>query len=350
MQCSHCDQPLIKKKNTGIDINLCHNCKALWISSKDLFTTVNFFIDHPDLSKLLKESPIRQEEIVTGYCADCNEIATPAELVNPEVKFLRCVGCNGIWIDYNNMEKLLEWWVNNSELRNTFLFNEKEKHKLVEEGSFWKSLLGWMEDENPLNRTPIATIVLVFLNIIGFFVLNVNMDAQNRAYMFTPSLFLNDPGKEFITLFTSMFMHASPAHLVGNMIFLYMFGNNVEDRIGWVKYVAIYLIIGVMATLFFAAITVQKDMPSLGASGAISGILGAYLLLYPKVTIKQYRLFFFAPFTFNIPAWVYLGVWFLGQQLFGIVVNIPGIGWVVHLTGFILGYLVLFAMRKLDYL
>jgi hypothetical protein len=89
---------------------------------------------------------------------------------------------------------MLEWWVNNSATRNTFLFKEKEKPKIFEQGSFGKALLGWMEDDNPLNRTPIATIVLIILNVIGFFVLSIT-DAQNQAYMFTPALFLNDPGK-----------------------------------------------------------------------------------------------------------------------------------------------------------
>lgn len=153
------------------------------------------------------------------------------------------------------------------------------------------------------------------------------------------------PGSVYLTLFTSMFMHGGIAHIAGNMLFLWIFGDNIEDRLGHVKYVIFYLLCGVIASLahvFTTGVLATDEssllVPSLGASGAISGVLGGYLLLHPKrrVTVILFR------FLTQVPAYVAIGLWFLFQLISGLGMlgggsQQGGVAYAAHIGGFIAG-------------
>jgi rhomboid family protein len=153
------------------------------------------------------------------------------------------------------------------------------------------------------------------------------------------------PGSVYLTLFTSMFMHGGIAHIAGNMLFLWIFGDNIEDRVGHVRYVIFYLVCGLIASLahVFATYAFATDqaslmVPSLGASGAISGVLGGYILLYPsrRVTVILFR------FLTAVPAWVAIGIWFGFQLISGIGLlgagsQAGGVAYAAHIGGFIAG-------------
>ncbi len=142
-------------------------------------------------------------------------------------------------------------------------------------------------------------------------------------------------------------MHANIFHLIGNMYFLWVFGDNIEDRIGPLKYMLLYLTCGIVANFSHALATNNPEIPALGASGAVSGILGAYLLLYPKARVSIFTLLWFQPHTFTFPVWFYLGVWFFGQQWLNIAMDTSGVAWYAHIGGFIFGFLTLLLMKKL---
>src|SRR5215213_5954494 len=153
------------------------------------------------------------------------------------------------------------------------------------------------------------------------------------------------PGSVYFTLFTSMFMHGGFMHLAGNMLFLWIFGDNIEDRLGHVKYVIFYLLCGVIAGLahvFTTGVFANNEsallVPSLGASGAISGVLGAYILLHPKrrVTVILFR------FLTDVPAYVAIGIWFAFQLISGPGIlgggsQQGGVAYAAHIGGFIAG-------------
>lgn len=153
------------------------------------------------------------------------------------------------------------------------------------------------------------------------------------------------PLSVYLTLFTSMFMHGGIAHIFGNMVFLWVFGDNIEDRLGHVRYVLFYLLCGVIASLAHVFSTAaiageQSDMlvPSLGASGAISGVLGGYILLHPsrRVTVLLFR------FLTDVPAYVAIGIWFLFQLISGLGVlgqgsQQGGVAYAAHIGGFLAG-------------
>lgn len=153
------------------------------------------------------------------------------------------------------------------------------------------------------------------------------------------------PFSVYITLLTSMFMHGGFMHLFGNMLFLWIFGDNLEDRLGHVRYLVFYLVCGVLAALahVFATAALSTDpsellIPSLGASGAISGVLGGYILLYPG---RRVHAFLFNILT-TIPAWVAVGVWFLFQLISGLGMlgrgtKSGGVAYAAHIGGFIAG-------------
>lgn len=161
----------------------------------------------------------------------------------------------------------------------------------------------------------------------------------------------------FLTIFTSMFLHADLFHIIGNLWFLWIFGDNVEDRLGHFRYLMFYLLCGVAAALSFVAINPEATVPTVGASGAIAGVMGGYVLLYPKARV-QTLVVLVVFFTFWwLPAWVFLGYWFLIQFVATSVTAaaVPhqtgGIAFAAHVGGFVTGLLLikLFPKRTASY-
>jgi membrane associated rhomboid family serine protease len=142
-----------------------------------------------------------------------------------------------------------------------------------------------------------------------------------------------------LSLLVSLFMHGSWMHLLGNMLFLWIFGNNIEDRLGRLTFVAFYLLCGVGASLAHVLFNLNSLVPVIGASGAISGVMGAYLALFPRARVRTLVFVFILVTTVDVPAGVFLGVWFLFQFLSA--GSGPGIAWLAHVGGFVLGFLLI---------
>jgi membrane associated rhomboid family serine protease len=154
------------------------------------------------------------------------------------------------------------------------------------------------------------------------------------------------------TIFTGMFMHASIIHIGGNMLFLWIFGNNVEDALGRVKYLAFYIVSGIAALALQVAVAPSSTAPTLGASGAIAGVLGAYIVLYPRARVLTLVIIIFFFTVIEIPAWVMLGVWFAIQAAFGATGLTTasgaggGVAYFAHIGGFVFGFLVIRLLVK----
>jgi membrane associated rhomboid family serine protease len=202
-------------------------------------------------------------------------------------------------------------------------------------------------DDNTARRiVPIVTYLLIILNVIVFFLELNGGNVFVEKWAFVPNRFLADPSGQFITLFTSMFMHAGWVHLLGNMLYLWIFGDNVEDRFGHGKFIIFYLLCGlgaVFAQLFFSADSV---IPMLGASGAISGVLGAYLLLFPQGRVRLYNFYGVV----HAPAILVIGMWIILQLFSGIgslstTGETGGVAYMAHIGGFAAGFLLTFIFR-----
>jgi len=154
--------------------------------------------------------------------------------------------------------------------------------------------------------------------------------------------------QQVLPFLTFMFLHGGPFHLVGNMWFLYIFGDNVEDRLGHLRYLIFYLLCGLASGISHLIINWQSTIPTIGASGAIAGVMGAYLILYPRAKVLTLIPIFFLPYFVEIPAFFFLGIWLLFQFLSAAatVGKTGGIAWWAHIGGFIFGiiFLKLFEM------
>jgi len=202
-------------------------------------------------------------------------------------------------------------------------------------------------DDNSSRRiTPLVTYALIALNVLFFLVEASGGEAFIQRWAFVPRRFLADPAGDFLTIFTAMFMHAGWLHLIGNMLYLWIFGDNVEDRFGHAKFVLFYLVCGIAATFSQLAFTADSAVPNLGASGAVAGVLGAYLLLYPRGQVRVMMGRGVVP----APALVVIGFWF-ALQLFsgtGSVAGpdqVGGVAYMAHVGGFVAGFLLTFALR-----
>lgn len=199
------------------------------------------------------------------------------------------------------------------------------------------------DDNSQRRRLPLVTWTLVGINGLVFLLELSRGEPFITLWSFIPLRFLADPLGNVITLFTSMFMHAGWLHLLGNMLYLIIFGDNVEDRFGHFKFLIFYLLCGVLAMLtqtFFAPAT---TIPNLGASGAIAGVLGAYLVLFPG---RRVRILVLA-WIVNMPALVVIGGWILLQFLNSTASTASGggVAYMAHIGGFISGLLLTFLFR-----
>jgi rhomboid family protein len=221
-----------------------------------------------------------------------------------------------------------------------------------------------LRDMNPTRRLPVLTIALIAINVLVFIYQIQKPDDASLGgqtafaceFGLVPDRLVHDSVKappadqstdvtcgqvnaeqpRFLAILTSMFLHGSWFHLLGNMLFLWVFGNNIEDRLGRLRFVPFYLICGAIAGLGQAAADPQSDVPLIGASGAIAGVLGAYLVLYPRARVWSW---IFPIFVLPLPAFLLLAFWFVYQFIYasGVAEVGDGVAYWAHVAGFLAG-------------
>ena len=246
-----------------------------------------------------------------------------------------------------------------------------------------------VHDVNPVRRTPFVTYLLIVANVVVFILSPVvthvvgSSPLQQRCeqlaffdrYAAKPDELVHNRQEEvgatgqvgrsggrigcieqhpppfekspFLSVLTAMFLHGGWLHLLGNMLFLFVFGNNIEDRLGRVKYLLFYLFSGYAATYGFALFEASSTQPLVGASGAIAGVLGAYLVLFPRAKVLSLLTFFFF-LPVRLPAWLVLGSWFVLQYLYfrgAGVAGGSGVAYGAHVVGFVVGAALVWSYR-----
>lgn len=203
------------------------------------------------------------------------------------------------------------------------------------------------DDDSARRITPVVTYVLIALNVLVFFLELTNGEAFIQRWAFVPTRFLADPVGDFVTLFTSMFMHAGWLHLLGNMLYLWIFGDNVEDRFGHGLFLGFYILCGLGATFAQLAFNMASSIPNLGASGAIAGVLGAYIVMFPggRVNVLLGRV------VTRMSALIVIGFWILIQIFSQISVFTAssqteggGVAYMAHIGGFVAGVILTFLL------
>jgi hypothetical protein len=199
---------------------------------------------------------------------------------------------------------------------------------------------------------PVVNILLIAVNVLVFF-FELSLGPRLEGFLMSAAYIPARGGGVAVgvtSALLSMFLHGGWGHLLGNMLFLWIFGDNVEDRLGHVRYLIFYILCGYAATFAHAFFNAGSTMPAIGASGAISGVLGAYLFLYPRARIVTLVWFFIFVRFVEIPALVFLPIWFLMQFLSGVSslggadAAAGGVAWFAHIGGFIAGPVLLFLL------
>jgi membrane associated rhomboid family serine protease len=202
-----------------------------------------------------------------------------------------------------------------------------------------------LRDHNPRTRFPAVTLLLIAANALVFFcertltpsaLQHLVLAAGAIPYEIVnwvdirPDDLLPLPG----SIFTSMFLHGGWMHLIGNMWFLWIFGDNVEERLGTFRFVIFYFVVGAVGALAQAFSLPDSRAPMIGASGAIAGVLGGYVMLFPRAKVVTFVAIPLLWHVRDVPAWIFLGIWFLGQFLIG---SNSGVAWMAHVGGFLAG-------------
>ncbi len=217
-----------------------------------------------------------------------------------------------------------------------------------------------LRDDNPIRRTPFLTVILIAVNVVVFIYEFIQPDQGQRVVMqfgFIPIELTKGaeltPYAHFPTIgtmFTSMFMHGGWMHLIGNMLYLWIFGDNCEDLLGPFWFIVFYLLSGIGAVLLFVVFSPNADVPLVGASGAISGVLGLYALKFPRARILTALTLGFFIRMIWVPAMVVLGIWFLMQLLFALTSSASeasgGVAYMAHVGGFLVGLLAAIIVRR----
>ena len=216
-----------------------------------------------------------------------------------------------------------------------------------------------IRDDAPTIRKPYLTVTLIVVNslvfLYSFFLGQRGFQHFTYQYGFIPCELVSAveltpqiPASVYLTPFTSMFMHGGWLHLIGNMLFLWIYGNNVEDYFGPVRFLLFYLASGLAAIALYTLFGPDSQVPLIGASGAIAGVMGGYILLHPRARITVLVIFFFIQFV-TLPAKIVLGVWFAYQLLMSLTGSATGggVAWMAHVGGIVFGWAVLKLLLKI---
>lgn len=218
-----------------------------------------------------------------------------------------------------------------------------------------------LRDKNPTKHFPIVNILLIAINIFAF-VYQLTLGPQLEEFLFHYGLIPNTIAQTirqgalnplaFLAFFTSLFLHGGWLHLGGNMLYLWIFGDNVEDKLGHIRYLVFYLLCGIAASALHVYIQPHSAVPTIGASGAISGVLGAYIVMFPRARVLTLIPIFIFIQIAEIPAYFLLGFWFVLQFFNGVLslgyetAGMGGVAWWAHIGGFVCGLILVLPFRK----
>ncbi|MFZ1106286.1 MAG: rhomboid family intramembrane serine protease [Hyphomicrobiaceae bacterium] len=208
-------------------------------------------------------------------------------------------------------------------------------------------------DDNTARRSlPVVTYALIAANVLFFLVELSGGQAFIQQWAFIPRRFTDDPAGAAPTIFTAMFMHAGWLHLGGNMLYLWIFGDNIEDRFGSAKFLIFYLVCGLAATFAQYYVSPGSRIPNVGASGAIAGILGSYLLLFPhaRVRVLLYNRIVHMPAIAVLGFWIVLQIFAGAGALFATAQSedVGGVAYMAHVGGFVAGFLLTLLLRSTE--
>lgn len=363
MRCPVCSHGLRRVRSGTLSLDVCVGCKGIWFDDGEFAPHVKALSESdkikPGTTSFFEDRPVHSAE-GTGegqrVCPKCDRVMKKFNYAYDSNIFLdKCTSCQGIWADAGEsvaVARHLKADPKETAIAKDLVKRNRSQQDLREflgDGSWaWYALfmpfiILPLADDTPRRRFPVVTVgIIVFclLCFLGQFYLVDNEEKFLRHYGFVPANFLS------IGLISSKFLHGGWMHLIGNMFFLWLFGDNIEDRFSRLGYLGFYLVCGLAASATHGVFNLDSHIPCIGASGAISGMMGAYLACYPQAQLKMllfYRIV-------HVPAYFYLVFWF-GLQLFNLTLESfggsSGIGWYAHIGGFVFGLMFIFFRKRL---
>jgi len=361
MNCPSCSNKLWRARAKSGLVDICPRCKGIWFDSGELVDFVRQLTKsediHPETPRLFEPRKVRTLDTVKEedkICPHCKSVMHRFNYCYDSNVFLdKCPSCHGIWTDRGEAQKIAQYMKVDArivEIGEDLTRQTDSLERIGELGQlgtdlssrvgfgmfFMPRLILPLSDDTERERFPVITIAIIVLCVLAFLGQVFGVTEPQKfllTFGFIPRHFFS------LGLITSMFLHGGIIHLIGNMYFLWLFGDNIEDRFTRLGYVVFYLSCEIAANILHSIFNWHSTIPAVGASGAISGVMGAYMIFYPIATIKV----LFIHRVVDVPAWMFLGAWFIFQLIFALMPNNTGysnIAWFAHIGGFVFGVFV----------
>ena len=342
-KCPKCQLPMWPMELQGVKVDLCTGCQGMWFDRGELEKASGAKLSGAEGSAVAAKG-----RLTRLICPACSAYLHERSLLRrAEIMVDRCPHCSGLFLDkgeYSAAHKYLR-------SKAGVLSRRRPKADLppqLDEDSAGLAIFQYLTglplelDVPQKVLSPVVT-ALILVNVAVLVLAYVyGFDASLKALALVPAEITSKD--RLYTLVTSMFMHGGVLHLIGNMYFLFVAGDNVEGRFGWYWFIIFYFACGLAASAAHVIGDPYSLTRAAGASGAISGVMGAYVVLFPRTRFLIRRMIFMLPTKIELPAWVYFGLWGVLQVLYA-AMGEPGVAWWAHIGGFGTGALVALAVR-----
>jgi membrane associated rhomboid family serine protease/Zn-finger nucleic acid-binding protein len=366
MLCPVCKKQMMSRQIGEVTVDICSNCGGIWFDKDELKETLSILKKSSEIPfRNFKPLPREDEaqEFREIYCPRCATALKPFNYAYDSGIFLdRCPSCGGIWADRDEtesiasflkgnpkLEKLGKSYLDHSKERQTWIDLKEASPTMMSNAFYWQFLpliVLPVGDENPRQHFPWVTMALILINIIIFICEVIFISDPQSFFNRYGSIPVNiASGKNLYTLLSSIFLHGSLLHVLGNMFFLWIFGDNVEDIFRPFKFLVLYLTSGILGDVLHTFTHLASNMPMVGASGAISGLMGAYFVMFPTARMK----IFFVKRVIYLPAALYIGAWISFQIIYGLAdigLSVSNVGFFAHVGSFVAGMLFAFIAKK----
>jgi len=369
MECPSCQHSLKQYRYRGLLVDICRKCSGIWFDPGEMKTYIEFLqkdgteipFARIDLDRrVMTETRVRE---AGKLCPRCRQAMHKFNYAyNSNIILDRCPQCGGMWADGGEILQVASYIKGNprlDKLGRSVVEHSKEMQMIKDLASFGSDLsanAGWLYfpriilpvgDDMETGAFPVMVLTLIVLNLAVLFYQSfyvMDPDSFVRAWGLIPAHVRT--GEGLYTLVSSLFLHGNAVHLAVNMFFLWIFGDNVEDGMGHVPFLAFYILFGIAGGALHILANPFMNIPAIGSSGAVAGVMGAYFVLYPQAKLKT----FIINRVIDVPALYYIGAWIFLQGVFAIVYfsggMTGGLAWFGHIGGFISGVIMTWLLKR----